>query len=57
MKFKLTDTNGSDLGFIEITTIEELMKLRDEKGHPLIISYTYDDEPIPEIEIYDGYRE
>lgn len=39
---------------VEINTLEELMKLQEECGHSIIISSR---NPIPSIEIYDGYRE
>lgn len=56
MKFKLTNVAGADLGVIEINTIEELWNFRLKQGNPIIINTTWPDE-LPELEIYDGYRE
>lgn len=40
--------------FIEINNLDELIELSKDVKHELIISTHYD---IPEIEIYDDYRE
>ena len=40
--------------FINIGTIEDLLKLSDSLGYSLIVSYAYNH---PNIEIYDDYRE
>lgn len=43
-------------GSIEIKTIEELMRLSTEVGHPFVIGN--DEDPAnPELEIYDDWRE
>jgi hypothetical protein len=43
--------------FIEIETLEDLMNLRNREGQPLIIDSSNNNPNIPQIEIYDNYRE
>jgi len=65
MKIHLTNTIRDDLGIIELNTLDDLIKLYEEKKEPLIFSRYYkygkkkEDPTLPdyEIEIYDGYRE
>ena len=51
-KYKLSQKDGIET--IEISTLEELLKLQIELGQEIIV---YDGEDHPEIEIYDYYRE
>lgn len=51
-----------DVWTIEINTLEDLMALKkevndDEHNYGLIIFDADDENTLPEIEIYDGYRE
>lgn len=69
MKIGITNTNGTFYATLDINTIEEVISLQNEYGHPLIIqpnfSYDEDWEDIPEdyrnceyeIEVYGDYRE
>ena len=63
MKFHLTNVRLDDLGTVDLESLEDLTKLYEEKGHPLILSKhtiwneTKDKTPVYELEIYDGYRE
>jgi len=50
--------DGSDryaITTIEIDSIEQLMQLKSELEHPIIVDI--DEDAGPTIEIYDGYRE
>ena len=42
---------------IEINSLEELMKFKDEVNQEIIIGESYIDKVTPSIEIYDDYRE
>ena len=56
MKFKLIRT--SDWHFedeIEIDTLEKLINFIKENGYPIVLSV--EDDKLPEIEIYDEWRE
>jgi len=46
-----------DYWVIEIETLEDLLKLRDETGDDLIVGRAYAAKDMPSIEIYDTYRE
>lgn len=46
-----------DLWEIEIASLEELVKLKEEVNYPIIIKNPYFIEGQNEIEIYDDYRE
>lgn len=50
------DKFGRPHWFIDIYTIGQLMEFRDEVGYDLIIGKTFR-QGLPEIEIYDDYRE
>lgn len=43
--------------FIEVNSLEELLDLQKSCGSELVVSNSYMNELIPEIEIYDDYRE
>lgn len=43
--------------FIEVPTLEDLLKIEELSGEPLILLSPYEDDGIYTIEIYDGYRE
>lgn len=49
--------NKKDGYFIEINTIEELMSLKQEIGHELILTEAQFNKNIPCLEIYNGWRE
>nr|DAJ30440.1 MAG TPA: hypothetical protein [Caudoviricetes sp.] len=49
--------NGAEGHFIEINSIEELLEFQRKVGSELIIGYAFNNETIPVIEIYNGYRE
>ena len=49
--------NGAEGHFIEINSIEELLEFQREVRSDLIITSATDNESIPAIEIYNGYRE
>ena len=49
--------NGAEGHFIEINSIEELLEFQRKVGSELIIDYAFNNETIPAIEIYNGYRE
>ena len=49
--------NGAEGHFIEINSIEELLEFQREVRSELIITSAIDNESIPAIEIYNGYRE
>lgn len=42
--------------FVDISTLEDLIKLKNEVGD-LVIQSSFQNEDLTEIEIYDGYRE
>jgi hypothetical protein len=42
--------------FIDLETLEDLIKLKNEVGD-IVIQSSFQNEEITEIEIYDGYRE
>jgi len=42
--------------FVEISTLSQLLEFEDENGE-IIIKKSTDNPAIPEIEIYDDYRE
>lgn len=51
-----------DVGFIdrwgiELNSLEELMKFKEDVGEELVLGVSYDDYKTPTIEIYDDYRE
>lgn len=53
-KFKLTNTACTDLGYVELNTIEELLELKKKHSYPLILD---NDGTQWSLEIYDGWRE
>jgi len=57
MKFQINSVNGHKLDgtTIEINTLEELIKFQLDQHDEIIIDAR--DCEIPEIEIYNGYRE
>ena len=57
MKFILTKTSESKpIGWVDIETIDDLMKLIKREGHEVIVSAD-DDYRKATIEIYDDWRE
>lgn len=50
----VTETYTYDQPYVTINSLEDLLKFTKDVEHPIIISL---DEDIPEIEIYDDYRE
>jgi hypothetical protein len=42
---------------IDINTLDELLKLIKDVGHSIIVFEHGYVSPLPELEIYDGYRE
>jgi hypothetical protein len=48
---------GGKVWEIEINSIEELIELKKEVNHPIILCDSYNVEGMLELEIYDGYRE
>lgn len=64
MKFKVTRTSEwGEEWFMEINTLEELMAFEEEQSksprryNGLILWWSGDEKELPEIEIYDDYRE
>lgn len=55
----LKEDSDKHIWYIDINTVEDLIQLRDEVEEPLIINTAWEDElnGMPEIEIYDDYRE
>ena len=54
-KYKLSKMEcANGIETIEISTLEELLTLQKELGQDIIVSH---DKEMPEIEIYDYYRE
>lgn len=51
------DIGVEDCYGIEINSLEELMRFKDEVNQEIIISESYIDKITPSIEIYDCYRE
>jgi len=51
--------NDVRVWYIDINTLDELIALRDEVENELIVGTAYEKElnDMPEIEIYDDYRE
>ncbi|AXQ79435.1 hypothetical protein DDV21_010285 [Streptococcus chenjunshii] len=43
--------------FIEVNSLEELLKIKEKTGYNLIISKSPENSEIPCIEIYNGWRE
>lgn len=43
--------------FVEINTIEDLMEIRKETKHELVIGDSIWCDPLPSIEVYNDYRE
>lgn len=63
MKFKITKTSEwGEEWFMEINTLEELMAFEEQCKssryyNGLILWWSGDDKELPEIEIYDDYKE
>jgi hypothetical protein len=50
------DMEMTDAWFVEINTLEDLLILNAEEGQ-IVIGHCYDNKEVPQIEIYDDYRE
>lgn len=51
------DLGLEDVWVVDISSIEDLMKIREECGNDIVIGTSCVDYATPEIEIYDDYRE